>query len=44
MRTEAAAPTEGDWTAYKALFMGPPYTGWTPERAVALLDPLARWK
>ena len=34
----AAAPTEGDWTAYKALFMGPPYTGWSPERALALLD------
>ena len=38
MNAWAAAPTDGDWTAYKALFMGPPYTGWTPERALALLD------
>ncbi len=34
----AAAPLEGDWAAYKTLFMGPPYTGWTPEGAVELLD------
>lgn len=33
----AAAP-DGDWVAYKTLFMAPPYTGWTPESAVNLLD------
>ena len=34
----AAAPLEGEWAAYKALFMQAPYTGWTPEGAVDLLD------
>ena len=34
----AAAPVEGDWAAYKTLFMGAPYTGWTPQGAVDLLD------
>lgn len=34
----AAAPVEGDWASYKALFMGAPYSGWTPESAVELLD------
>ena len=34
----AAAPLEGDWSAYKALFMAAPYTGWTPDGAVAQLD------
>jgi 6-methylsalicylate decarboxylase len=34
----AAAPAEGDWAAYKTLFMGAPYTGWTPELAVEQLD------
>ena len=34
----AAAPLEGDWAAYKALFMQAPYTGWTPEQALDLLD------
>ncbi len=33
-----AAPAEGDWAAYKALFMGPPYTGWTPASALELLN------
>ena len=34
----AEAPLEGDWAAYKTLFMAAPYTGWTPESAVSLLD------
>ena len=34
----AAAPLEGDWAAYKTLFMSAPYTGWTPESAISLLD------
>ena len=34
----AAAPLEGDWAAYKALFMKSPYTGWSPDGAVDLLD------
>ena len=38
MRAWAAAPLAGDWADYKAHFSGPPYTGWTPESAIALLD------
>jgi predicted TIM-barrel fold metal-dependent hydrolase len=34
----AAAPLEGDWAAYKTLFMGAPYIGWTPQSALSLLD------
>ena len=34
----SAAPLEGDWAAYKTLFMQPPYSAWTPEGAVELLD------
>ena len=38
MEAWAAAPLEGDWADYKAHFMQPPYTGWTVQGAVALLD------
>lgn len=34
----AAAPLEGDWAAYKTLFMGEPYNQWSPQGAVDLLD------
>ena len=34
----ANAPLEGDWAAYKKLFMQPPYSTWTPEGAVDLLN------
>ncbi len=34
----ANAPSEGDWAAYKTLFMQPPYSAWTPDSAVDLLD------
>ena len=34
----SAAPLEGDWAAYKKLFMSPPYSSWTPEGAISLLD------
>jgi predicted TIM-barrel fold metal-dependent hydrolase len=34
----AAASLEGDWAAYKKLFMGSPYNQWSPDSAVDLLD------
>jgi 6-methylsalicylate decarboxylase len=38
MQAWADAPLAGDWADYKSHFASPPYTGWTPEGAVALLD------
>ena len=38
MEAWAEAPLGGEWAAYKTHFMQPPYTGWTPESALALLD------
>ena len=38
MEAWSAAPVGGDWGDYKAHFMQPPYTGWTPGSALALLD------
>ena len=38
MRVWAAAPVAVDWADYKTHFASPPYTDWTPEGAVALLD------
>jgi predicted TIM-barrel fold metal-dependent hydrolase len=38
MKAWAGATLEGDWADYKAHFAKPPYTGWTTEGAVALLD------
>ena len=38
MEAWAAAPLAGDWAEYKAHFMQPPYTGWSIDKAVAMLD------
>ena len=38
MEAWAQAPLGAEWADYKAHFMQPPYTGWTPESALALLD------
>ena len=38
MRAWAGASLTGDWADYKAHFAKPPYTDWSPESALALLD------
>ena len=38
MQAWASAPLAGEWADYKAHFMQPPYTGWSAEGAVDLLD------